>query len=215
MKKSVLIFLVSILLVSGCVNIVTKECLYNDGSWKAMGVLCNDNGINDCIKIKDNIDKFKSIETEKLSCVTTELQKITSSSGTFVQCVSADDCYRVLEIQKPFDEFNLLVCDQEFCKTTSNYMSELVSELKKPSETSNEIQLTLVGPTNTSITNTTTSSTSTSSGLHISETGCGEGVCGGNEDCDNCQEDCGCTAAVAYCNTTKSPPMCMHLPESS
>lgn len=200
------LFLLSALFIAGCSGIATKECLYRNGvnDVNAMGVLCNDDGLDDCIKIRDNLDEFKSIETENLICSSTKLKKIVNSNGAFVNCNSADDCYRVLNIEKPFDDFNAIVCDKEYCKTTTNYDKKLTTMLKSE-ETSNEIPLEPV-------TENTTTQTSTNTNPIIVPTGCGDNICDMEETCSNCEEDCGCSYNT-YCNTTKSPAMCMKLPE--
>lgn len=213
MKRGILIILLlfAVVLIAGCTSkFVTKECLYNqDGSWKAMGVLCND-GLSKCLNITNSLEKFKGIETEKVGCVITHLQKI--SNGQFINCVTDDDCYRILNIQKPFDDFNVLVCDQEFCKTTDNYFKDLVKGIgtEAPS-TGSESNIIPLAPVETA--NTTVSNTNINKGLSVAETGCGEGVCAGSENCANCPTDCGCTSAVAYCNDTISEPMCKPLPK--
>lgn len=204
MKRGLIIALfLTTLLIAGCTGrFVTKECLYREGvgTTKAMGYLCNVNGLNDCIKIKE-IGKFRDIQTENLLCSTTELKKIVSSSGGFVNCGSVDDCYRVLALQKPFDEFNAVVCEDEFCKVTTNYNSQLGIKQPEPEKIDLEIPVTTEPETTTEEPTTETPV--------ISPTGCGDNICAEDENCANCEEDCGCTASVAYCNTTKQ--MCVKL----
>lgn len=206
MKKEIIIVLLSVFLIAGCSGLVTKECLYREGvnSVKSMGIMCNENGLNDCIKIKDNIEKFKSITTENLLCSSTKLKKIVNSNGGFVNCVTADDCYRVLAIQKPFDDFNVIVCEGEFCKTTVNYDSELSGMLKKESSSTESSEIPLAP-----IEEETITETSTDTNPIVVPTGCGDNICAEDENCANCEEDCGCAASVAYCNTTKQ--MCVPL----
>ncbi|MDD5650390.1 MAG: hypothetical protein PHF86_08260 [Candidatus Nanoarchaeia archaeon] len=195
-RGSIIILFLVTLLISGCTSrFVTKECLYREGvgTTKSMGVFCNDKGLDDCIKLKDNLEQFKSIETENLLCSTTTLKKIVNSNGGFVNCNSADDCYRVLAITKPFDEFNVVVCDSEFCKTTVNYDSQLGIKQPEPEKINLEIPTEETTPTETSTTTVTQPV--------IVTTGCGDKICAEDENCANCESDCGCRSP-AYCNTT-------------
>jgi hypothetical protein len=198
MKKEVIIILFLVtLLISGCTGrFVTKECLYREGvgTTKAMGIFCNDNGLDDCIKLKDNLEKFKAIETENLLCSTTTLIKIVNSNGGFVNCNLVDDCYRILAITKLFDESNVIVCEDEFCKTTANFNSQLGIKQSEPEKISLEIPFVETPTTPVKTTPTTQPI--------ITATGCGDNICDSDENCANCEKDCGCRAPV-YCNTTK------------
>ena len=211
MKKSLIFILfLSILLIAGCANkFITKECLYrvNVDQTEPMGILCGDEGINKCINIKDNIEKFKTIPTENIMCSSTSLKKIVNSNGGFVNCNSADDCYRVLAIAKPFDDFNAIVCDDEFCKTTLNYDKELSKSIKQPEPEKIDLEIPADEPADGSDTETATTNPV------IVPTGCGDNICAEDENCANCEEDCGCASSVAYCNTTKQ--MCVKLPTNS
>lgn len=209
MKKSLIFVLfLSILLIAGCSSsLVKKECLYKEGeSWNAMGVVCT--SINDCISIKDNIDKFKAIPTENVMCSSTSLKKIVNSNGGFVNCNSADDCYRVLAITKPFDDFNAIVCDDEFCKTTLNYDKELSKSIKQPEPEKIDLEIPADEPADENDTETTTDQPV------IVPTGCGDKICDVDEDCGNCDEDCGCNYKT-YCNTTVSPAACKSILNST
>lgn len=197
-KELTLILILGVLLISGCSSrFVTKECMYKQDSWKAMGVLCKK--VNDCVTIKENIEKFKDIDSKDIMCSTTSFKKLVNADGGFVNCNTADDCYRVLAIEKPFDESDVVVCEDEFCKSTNGYYGEIVKNIKAPE--SNEIPL---APVEEETTNTSTSNINTDEGLVVVPTGCGDKICDTDENCVNCVEDCGCSSSIAYCNTTRA-----------
>lgn len=223
----------------GSSGTILKECLYKEsiGITKAMGIFCNINGLNDCIQLKDNLEQFKSIQTGNLLCSTTTLKKIVSSSGGFVNCNNnVDDCYRILGIQKPFNEFNVIVCEDEFCKITVNYDSQLyikqpeleVIQIIQPSCTdSDNNDIYIKGKVyGTQDDGTTFERTDyCTQGGQLAEfkcdlktqnyngnwgadfidcqygcsdgacikTTCGDNICGINENCVNCINDCGCS----------------------